>query len=696
MARSDWQYVTGSTNNNTVFFTGIRWKYRDDLFGTSGYSADRISSNTDIIEYQPYVGKKSAYTSNYYANWLTSNYKYSYNTTSGSDPASASNQLNISTTFRFDKASTNTNYYLTKGSLSTGNVMNTNSSNVSRIIEVPHCSDGTSKLRLYFYFAGNSGTSFTYAETNQIVTLETIPRASSFTISKTSGGSAATSFTLGETIYVNITRASDSFTHRVYWKVGSSSNQSLSTSATTSANGTLALSMANYIPSANGTATMYVDTYSGSTLIGSASKTFTLNVPDSVKPTISSVTTSDTQGRLSTYGAYVQGKSTLRIQTSASGVYGSTIQSCSVQIKSGSTVLQTLSGIDVSLTNISYTGSLTISVTVKDSRGRTSNATTKTITVATYSNPKVSSLTAERRNNDATVTLNFNASITNINSKDVNSKTFTLQKRQNGGSWSTLQTYTSGYTYSNSSYTTTCDENYAWEFRLTAQDSFTSTTITAEVGTVFELINWGSNGTSLAFGKVASGSNLFECALNSNFTGSLKKNGDDVALVNQIPTVNNATLTIQKNGSTVKTFTANASSNVTANITVPTNNNELTNGRGFTTFDCTTGTSGIWTYAKFSNGLAMCFAREEKSITVSNSFGELKTSANQTIADFPFNFTSIPIVSRWIDGGNSGIAMNDATHKASVSNAGGYQVARGTTITNGNFIINTIAVGYWK
>jgi len=44
-----------------------------------------------------------------------------------------------------------------------------------------------------------------------------------------------------------------------------------------------------------------------------------------------------------------------------------------------------------------------------------------------------------------------------------------------------------------------------------------------------------------------------------------------------IPTVNNATLTIQKNGSTVKTFTANASSNVTANITVPTKTSELTN-----------------------------------------------------------------------------------------------------------------------
>ena len=50
-----------------------------------------------------------------------------------------------------------------------------------------------------------------------------------------------------------------------------------------------------------------------------------------------------------------------------------------------------------------------------------------------------------------------------------------------------------------------------------------------------------------------------------------------------IPTVNNATLTIQKNGTTVKTFTANASSDVICNITVPTNTNELTNGAGFIT-----------------------------------------------------------------------------------------------------------------
>ncbi len=50
-----------------------------------------------------------------------------------------------------------------------------------------------------------------------------------------------------------------------------------------------------------------------------------------------------------------------------------------------------------------------------------------------------------------------------------------------------------------------------------------------------------------------------------------------------IETVNNAVLTIQKNGEAVGTFTANAATNATANITVPTNTNELTNGAGFIT-----------------------------------------------------------------------------------------------------------------
>ena len=57
---------------------------------------------------------------------------------------------------------------------------------------------------------------------------------------------------------------------------------------------------------------------------------------------------------------------------------------------------------------------------------------------------------------------------------------------------------------------------------------------------------------------------------------------DDLTNKPTIPTVNNATLTIQKNGAHVATFTANSSSNATANITVPTKVSELDNDSKFT------------------------------------------------------------------------------------------------------------------
>lgn len=57
----------------------------------------------------------------------------------------------------------------------------------------------------------------------------------------------------------------------------------------------------------------------------------------------------------------------------------------------------------------------------------------------------------------------------------------------------------------------------------------------------------------------------------------------DLSGLPTIPTVNDATLTIQKNGTDVATFTANSATNQTANITVPVNTSDLTNDSGFIT-----------------------------------------------------------------------------------------------------------------
>jgi len=77
-------------------------------------------------------------------------------------------------------------------------------------------------------------------------------------------------------------------------------------------------------------------------------------------------------------------------------------------------------------------------------------------------------------------------------------------------------------------------------------------------------------------------------------TLTIQKNGDTVGTFSanqatdetiniEVPDVNNGTLTIQQNGTTVDTFTANSSSDKTVNISVPTKTSDLNNDSGFIT-----------------------------------------------------------------------------------------------------------------
>lgn len=86
-----------------------------------------------------------------------------------------------------------------------------------------------------------------------------------------------------------------------------------------------------------------------------------------------------------------------------------------------------------------------------------------------------------------------------------------------------------------------------------------------------DLTNDGADGTS----TYVEADNLGAAAFSNQYA--------DLDGLPTIPTVNDATLTIQKNGTDVATFTANSASAVTANITVPTDTLDLTNGAGFIT-----------------------------------------------------------------------------------------------------------------
>lgn len=72
--------------------------------------------------------------------------------------------------------------------------------------------------------------------------------------------------------------------------------------------------------------------------------------------------------------------------------------------------------------------------------------------------------------------------------------------------------------------------------------------------------------------------------VNGDTAGTFSANqGTDETINITVPDANNGTLTIQQNGTTVDTFTANSSTDKTVNISVPTKTSDLTNDSGFIT-----------------------------------------------------------------------------------------------------------------
>lgn len=115
------------------------------------------------------------------------------------------------------------------------------------------------------------------------------------------------------------------------------------------------------------------------------------------------------------------------------------------------------------------------------------------------------------------------------------------------------------------------------------------------------------------------------------YIGFQKKTGT-LALTSDIPTVGNAILTIQKNGAQVGTFTANATTNKTINITVPTTTSELTNNSGFITSSAVpTATSQLTNDSGFITSSAIptnyVTTDTQQSITASKTiYGDLRVT----------------------------------------------------------------------
>lgn len=98
--------------------------------------------------------------------------------------------------------------------------------------------------------------------------------------------------------------------------------------------------------------------------------------------------------------------------------------------------------------------------------------------------------------------------------------------------------------------------------------------LTADVNNKADITSLAAVATSGSYNDLSNKPALKTVATTGNY--------NDLTNKPTIPTVNNAALTIQKNGATVATFTANQSTAATANITVPTNATEINYSSGVT------------------------------------------------------------------------------------------------------------------
>lgn len=204
----------------------------------------------------------------------------------------------------------------------------------------------------------------------------------------------------GTTVTMNINSESAEYTHKYKLSFGTGMETELTDVAAgvSSVSISVPLEWSAQIPNdtSKTQGTLTLETYVGGTKIGERTITgLTYTVPATVKPTIGTITTSIertidnvTYPNIGDY--YVQNHSGVRVQTTASGAQSSTITQLTVSIGgySGNKFNKTVQTGSIDFTSglLPTAGALTISVSVTDSRGRTS-IQTATITVSAYSKP---------------------------------------------------------------------------------------------------------------------------------------------------------------------------------------------------------------------------------------------------------------------------------------------------------------------
>lgn len=332
---------------------------------------------------------------------------------------------------------------------------------------------------------------------------------------------SAATVEMGKSVTINTPAVNNAYRHTLRYSFGSASG-TIATGIASSVSWTLPVSLANQIPSATtGSGTIYCDTYSGSTLLGTKSVSITLTVPGSVVPsagTLSATLAEDTSGT----GLYVKGMGKAKLTLSgASGAYGSSITSYTITGGGWTTTNSALT-----TGTLASAGNITFTATVTDSRGRKAS-TTRTISVIDYTKPGVAVCDVYRCDADGNrkkagtyFAVEINASYSAITGNILNITA--RYKKQSESSYGTAMNVTNnGKTVIGGG---SIGASTTYDVLVTVADKYNSLLIQRTLSTKSVLQSF-KRSAGAAIGKVAELANWLDVAWDTRIKGNLQVDG---------------------------------------------------------------------------------------------------------------------------------------------------------------------------
>lgn len=332
---------------------------------------------------------------------------------------------------------------------------------------------------------------------------------------------SAATVEMGKSVTINTPAVNNAYRHTLRYSFGSAFG-TIATGIASSVSWTLPVSLANQIPSATtGSGTIYCDTYSGSTLLGTKSVSITLTVPGSVVPsagTLSATLAEDTSGT----GLYVKGMGKAKLTLSgASGAYGSSITSYTITGGGWTTTNSALT-----TGTLASAGNITFTATVTDSRGRKAS-TTRTISVIDYTKPGVAVCDVYRCDADGNrkkagtyFAVEINASYSAITGNILNITA--RYKKQSESSYGTAMNVTNnGKTVIGGG---SIGASTTYDVLVTVADKYNSLLIQRTLSTKSVLQSFKRR-AGAAIGKVAELANWLDVAWDTRIRGNLQVDG---------------------------------------------------------------------------------------------------------------------------------------------------------------------------